>query len=182
VTLHQVNPSGRWPSNVILTDPIFDGDVPGVVGGGEAPSGGRLHVAGDGFTGRWRESEDRVDPAVRTHDYAAEPSEGTYSRFFLIPKSARSEREPLLTPEGHDPAKRFTTHPTVKPLDLMRHLVRLVTPTGGTVLDPFGGSGTTALAAEMEGFQWILIEREAEYVAIAEARLAGTQRGLGLPA
>ena len=75
---------------------------------------------------------------------------------------------------------RANVHPTVKPTGLMRHLVRLVTPTGGTVLDPFLGSGTTALAAEMEGFAWIGIEREAEYVAIAEARLNGTQRGLGL--
>ena len=62
----------------------------------------------------------------------------------------------------------------------MRHLVRLVTPTDGVVLDPFLGSGTTAIAAEMEGFAWIGIEREAEYVAIAEARLNGVQKGLGL--
>ena len=62
----------------------------------------------------------------------------------------------------------------------MRHLVRLVTPAGGVVLDPFLGSGTTAIAAEMEGFAWIGIEREAEYVAIAEARLNGVQKGLGL--
>ena len=75
---------------------------------------------------------------------------------------------------------RENAHPTVKPTDLMRHLVRLVTPPGGVVLDPFLGSGTTALAAEMEGFGWVGIEREAEYVAIAEARLNGTQRGLGL--
>jgi hypothetical protein len=75
---------------------------------------------------------------------------------------------------------RQNQHPTVKPTDLMRHLVRLVTPTGGLVLDPFLGSGTTGLAAEMEGFAWIGIEREAEYVAIAEARLNGTQRGLAL--
>jgi DNA modification methylase len=70
----------------------------------------------------------------------------------------------------------------VKPTELMRHLVRLVTPVGGVVLDPFLGSGTTAIAAEREGFAWIGIEREAEYVAIAEARLNGTQRGLGLSA
>jgi hypothetical protein len=62
----------------------------------------------------------------------------------------------------------------------MRHLVRLVTPSGGTVLDPFLGSGSTALACELEGFPWIGIEKEPEYVAIAEARLNGTQRGLGL--
>lgn len=68
----------------------------------------------------------------------------------------------------------------MKPTELMRHLVRLVTPPGGTVLDPFAGSGSTAIAAELEGFAWIGIEKEAEYVAIAEARLNGTQRGLGL--
>jgi len=76
--------------------------------------------------------------------------------------------------------QRENAHPTVKPTDLMRHLVRLVTPQGGTVLDPFLGSGSTALACELEGFPWIGIEKEPEYVAIAEARLNGTQRGLGL--
>jgi hypothetical protein len=55
-----------------------------------------------------------------------------------------------------------------------------VTPQGGTVLDCFLGSGSTALAAELEGFQWVGIEKEPEYVKIAEARLNGTQRGLGL--
>lgn len=68
----------------------------------------------------------------------------------------------------------------MKPLELMRHLVRLVCPPGGTVLDPFAGSGTTLLAADTEGFGWVGIEREAEYVAIIEARMAGWQRGLGL--
>ena len=128
---------------------------------------------------------------------------GTYSRFFIIPKAARSDREPVLgglplrpagtmaddayawereTERGRQPrnTSRANYHPTVKPTDLMRHLVRLVTPQGGTVLDPFLGSGTTALAAEMEGFAWVGIEREAEYVAIAEARLNGTQKGLSL--
>jgi site-specific DNA-methyltransferase (adenine-specific) len=129
---------------------------------------------------------------------------GTYSRFFLIPKAARTDREPVLggLPERAIKApgmsgvttvtngtsdkqyegntKRANVHPTVKPTDLMRHLVRLVTPPGGVVLDPFLGSGTTAIAAELEGFEWVGIEREAEYCAIAEARLNGTQRGLGL--
>ena len=132
---------------------------------------------------------------------------GTYSRFFLIPKADRADREPVLggLPErvvgptggymgseerpdprpgrvkhGRNATTRANVHPTVKPTDLMRHLVRLVTPAGGVVLDPFLGSGTTAIAAEMEGFSWIGIEREAEYVAIAEARLNGVQKGLGL--
>jgi site-specific DNA-methyltransferase (adenine-specific) len=63
-------------------------------------------------------------------------------------------------------------HPTVKPISLMRWLVRLVTPPGGIVLDPFAGSGTTGCAAALEGFQFIGIEREAEYVEIAERRIA----------
>jgi site-specific DNA-methyltransferase (adenine-specific) len=63
-------------------------------------------------------------------------------------------------------------HPTVKSIALMRWLCRLITPPGGTVLDPFLGSGTTGCAAALERFDFIGIEREAEYVAIAEARIA----------
>jgi hypothetical protein len=163
--------AGRWPANLILTDPIFDGGWDGVVGGGTVDAGGAKNGgATSGFMEGW---------AGRTTADGYGDS-GTYSRFFLIPKSSRSDREPVLLPDGHDPSKRFSTHPTVKPIDLMRHLVRLVTPLGGTVLDPFLGSGTTGLAAEMEGFAWIGIEKEAEYVAIAEARLNGTQRGMAL--
>ena len=62
-------------------------------------------------------------------------------------------------------------HPTVKPTDLMRYLCRLVTPPGGTVLDPFMGSGSTGKAASLEGFKFIGIEREAEYLEIARARI-----------
>jgi len=64
-------------------------------------------------------------------------------------------------------------HPTVKPIELMRYLVRLTkTPTGGVVLDPFTGSGTTGIACVLEGREFIGIEREAEYVEIAEKRIA----------
>lgn len=189
---------GRWPANVVLTDPIFDGEFPGeVVGGGYQSGGGnpaRMLTDGDRVTYR---------PWVRDgpQDTGKVPvdTEGAYSRFFLIPKSGRAEREPVLpilperTPPGWSsgdqapgtfqsqptPARQ-NVHPTVKPLDLIRHLVRLVTPPGGVVLDPFLGSGTTALAAEMEGFGWVGIEREPEYVAIAEARLLHHPRGLGL--
>jgi DNA modification methylase len=62
-------------------------------------------------------------------------------------------------------------HSTVKPTDLMRYLCRLVTPPNGTVLDPFMGSGSTGKAAALEGFSFIGIEREAEYVTIAQARI-----------
>jgi DNA modification methylase len=63
-------------------------------------------------------------------------------------------------------------HPTVKPLALMRYLCRLITPPGGLVLDPFGGSGTTALAAIQEGFHYLLIEQQPEYCEIARKRIA----------
>lgn len=62
-------------------------------------------------------------------------------------------------------------HPTVKAIVLMRWLARLVTPEGGTVLDPFLGSGTTGCAAVLEGYEFVGIEREAYYVAIAEQRI-----------
>lgn len=79
---------------------------------------------------------------------------------------------------GHDDFEWVTgkptknVHPTVKPVDLMRWLVRLVTPPGGLVLDPFAGSGTTGCACAVEGVRFVGIEREAEYAVIAEARIA----------
>ena len=77
---------------------------------------------------------------------------------------------------------RANHHPTVKPTDLMRYLCRLVTPPGGTVLDPFAGSGSTGKACALEGFQFIGIEREAEYVEIARARIAHAELRTHLPA
>lgn len=71
-------------------------------------------------------------------------------------------------------------HPTEKPVALLWQLISTVTPQGGVVLDPFAGSGSTLVAAAEGGYRGIGIEREAEYVAIAEARLNGVQRGLGL--
>jgi hypothetical protein len=83
--------------------------------------------------------------------------------------------EPALSParltiKGN--AASPASHPTVKPLALMRWLCRLVTPPGGTILDPFTGSGSTGAAAVLEGFRFLGIEQEAEYVAIAERRIA----------
>jgi site-specific DNA-methyltransferase (adenine-specific) len=74
-------------------------------------------------------------------------------------------------PTSERPRDGETAHPTVKPLDLMRWLVRLVTPPGGTVLDPFAGSGTTAEACVIEGFKCITIEREADYLPLIVNRL-----------
>jgi hypothetical protein len=88
---------------------------------------------------------------------------GSAARFFYCAKASRAER----TCGG----AIVNGHPTIKPLALMRYLCRLVTPPGGTILDPFMGSGTTGMAAKAEGFEFIGIEREAEYIAIAEARI-----------
>ena len=83
-----------------------------------------------------------------------------WHRYFYCPKVSRKER-------GAD-----NTHPTVKPIDLMAHLVRLTkTPTGGSVLDPFAGSGTTGVACKMEDRFFLGIEREPEFVAIARSRI-----------
>ena len=92
---------------------------------------------------------------------AVEGSSGSAARFFYAAKASRKDRG-----EGN-------THPTVKPTDLMRYLCRLVTPPGGVVLDPFMGSGSTGKAAVLEGFRFVGVEREAEYVEIARARIAG---------
>ena len=71
-------------------------------------------------------------------------------------------------------AKNF--HPTVKPTDLMRYLIKLVTPPGGVVLDPFTGSGSTGKAAILEGFDFIGIELTEEYLPIIEGRLAHAEK------
>ena len=67
---------------------------------------------------------------------------------------------------------RRNFHPTVKPVALMRYLVRMVTPPNGTVLDPFAGSGTTLVAAVLEGFDAIGMEMTADYLPIIEGRVA----------
>ena len=84
---------------------------------------------------------------------------GGASRFFYCPKASKKDRN-----EGN-------IHPTVKPTDLMAYLVRLVTPKGGTVLDPFMGSGSTGKASVREGMNFIGIEREDEYMEIAKTRI-----------
>ncbi|MHA1160162.1 DNA-methyltransferase [Rahnella sp. CFA14(1/10)] len=85
------------------------------------------------------------------------------SRFFYCAKASKKDRD-----EGNN-------HMCVKPTELMRYLCRLVTPPGGTVLDPFMGSGSTGKAAAMEGFCFIGIEREENYVKIARRRIASAR-------
>ena len=83
---------------------------------------------------------------------------GSAARFFYCAKASKADRA-------------GSRHPTVKPIKLMQWLCRMVTPPGGTVLDPFAGSGTTGAAAIIEGFQPLLIERELEYIADIKNRL-----------
>tara|TARA_B110000503_G_scaffold67730_1_gene105994 strand:+ start:573 stop:1670 length:1098 start_codon:yes stop_codon:yes gene_type:complete len=90
------------------------------------------------------------------------------SRFFYVAKASKRDRNEGL--EGSN------LHPTVKPTTLMRYLVKLVTPPGGTVLDPFTGSGSTGKAAILEGFDFIGIELTEEYLPIIEARLAHAEK------
>jgi len=85
--------------------------------------------------------------------------------FIYCPKASSSERDAGL--EGIE-----TRHPTVKPLALMQYLIKLITPPGGVVLDPFLGSGTTAVAAILDGFDWIGCEMTKEYWPIIEGRVA----------
>jgi site-specific DNA-methyltransferase (adenine-specific) len=92
-----------------------------------------------------------------TRDYGNDS--GSAARFFYTAKADKGDR-------------LSSKHPTVKPVDLMAYLCRLVCPPGGIVLDPFAGSGSTGMACMRDGFDAILIEREAEYVADIKRRIA----------
>ena len=93
----------------------------------------------------------------------------------LEPKNHMRVNAPRKSEEEKYATKRANNHPTVKPTDLMAWLVRLITPPGGIVLDPFAGSGTTGVAAKNLGFNYILIEKQDEYIPIIKARLSAVQ-------
>jgi len=149
---------------------------------------------GTGRSGEMSDNSLGRYPANVMHDGL----EQEWARFFYCPKVSKNERNRGLDDfeekktssmsgrrDPHDMEKskidndvtgRFVTerkniHPTVKPVELMKYLCRLVTPKGGTVLDPFMGSGTTGMAAKDEGFEFIGIEKEKEYYEIAEQRI-----------
>jgi site-specific DNA-methyltransferase (adenine-specific) len=145
------NEQGRWPANLIHdgSDEVLQAfpDAPGqlyTVKGTE-PSSPFANVYGD-MPNRAGSAEPRGDS-------------GSAARFFYCAKATTEERG-----EGNN-------HPTVKPVELMRWLTRLVTPKGGLVLDPFMGSGSTALACDAEQFNFIGCELSADYAAIAERRI-----------
>lgn len=132
---------GRWPANL-----IHDGSAEVIEAFPEAP--GQQRASSD--TDR---SQGVCYGAIKvngTQDYQPRDEGGSAARFFYSAKADADDRI-------------GSKHPTVKPVDLMRYLVRLVTPPGGTVLDCFAGTGTTGEAAWREGFKAILIEREPEY-------------------
>jgi DNA modification methylase len=190
-------PGDRWPANVLL-DEEAAAQLDEQTGKlhSQDPStrahGGAGKFANQGADGDWR--------TMRGAEgwYA---DKGGPSRFYYVAKAGTKERnaglegfeeQPTASAVGMgavtarnwgDPdAKVYegkttarNTHPTVKPIALMQWLVRMVTPPGGKVLDPFTGSGTTGIAAVREGFTFIGIEREAEYVAIAKARIGNDE-------
>jgi site-specific DNA-methyltransferase (adenine-specific) len=179
---------GRWPANLIHdgNDEVVGLFPANVKGGTWNRTAGARHFNNDG----------------QPTDYQTSGSDGTTgsaARFFYCAKASKADRDEgcegiaeklvvrMATQNGTSdtPSKameRFAAaarnhHPTVKPTALMRYLCRLVTPPGGVVLDPFTGSGSTGKGAVLEGFRFIGIEREAEYVEIAKARIAAVSGG-----
>ena len=150
---------GRWPTNVVL-DEDAAGDLDqqtGVLTSGANPT----RRGSDKFRDTYGEfaGQEECTPARGV-------DAGGASRFF---PTFRYEAK---APASERPRVDGEAHETVKPLELMRWLVRLVAPPGGVVLDPFAGSGTTAEACVIEGFSCIAVEREARYLPLIVARLA----------
>ena len=174
---------GRWPANVIHdgSEEVLEGFP--ITGPSKTtlknPNGKVLTNAFGGFAGQPGFIDGHNDNG------------GSASRFFYCAKASKSERNAGLEglPERNNAEREGRTsglnsaghqkptisqnfHPTVKPIALMRYLVKLVTPPNGTVLDPFLGSGTTAVAAILEGFNWMGCEMTEDYWPIIEARVA----------
>jgi len=184
---------GRWPANVIHdgSDEVVNlfPQAKGMATQNSSP----LHV----YTGNSLNHSTTTFPPVRE----GYNDSGSAARFFYCAKASKADRDEgcdgLAEREAadfdHRPSGDFAErmnrdrpdvirrnhHPTVKPTALMRYLCRLVTPPGGVVLDPFTGSGSTGKAAVLEGFDFVGIEREAEYVEIAKARIAAADGGAG---
>lgn len=146
---------GRWPANL-----CHDGSeevlarFPETESGLLQPHHTRSKAKQQNVYGEWADG-----PGSNFEGAPSFGDSGSAARFFYTAKATTAERG-----EGN-------THPTVKPIALMRWLVRLVTPPGGTVLDPFMGSGSTLIAADAEQFHAIGCELSPEYAAIAERRI-----------
>lgn len=177
-------PSGRFPANV-----CHDGS-PEVVSRfpAAAPASAPVHKrGGDKFRNTYGAFAGNTDEAGSTF----QGDSGSAARFFYCAKASKRDRDEgcehlglaenpgVLRLRSDDHAKRkgatsnarANSHPTVKPTDLMRWLVRLVCPPGGLVFDPFTGSGSTGKAALLEGRRFLGAEMTAEYIPIARARI-----------
>jgi site-specific DNA-methyltransferase (adenine-specific) len=141
--------AGRWPANVLHdgSDEVLEAFA----------AFGEKIARNGGVTYGKRQAEGYGMGAAETPVYR---DSGSAARFFYSAKADAEDR-------------CCSKHPTIKPLSLMSWLVRLITPPGGTVLDPFAGTGTTLLAADRQQMNAIGIEREAEYVADIHRRLRG---------
>jgi len=147
--------SGRWPANVILDESQAAelDKQSGYLAASKRTARRDYTYNNDGFL-----SQNDDFNKGETLGYT---DTGGASRFFYIPKAGNNER----------PRDGDTTHPTVKPLDLMRYLVRLVTPPKGRILDPFAGTGTTLEAAIIEGFHSTGVEQDPTYLPLIRQRL-----------
>jgi site-specific DNA-methyltransferase (adenine-specific) len=179
------NPEGRFPANVILDEEA------GEVLDKQAPKTGAFAPVKSGQNGDskgiYGDFANKGDDGASFHDGELIGA----SRFFYCAKASKEERNVGCygfdakkldesrkegNPGGDNPRNRGVNpqsnfHPTVKPLSLMRYFCRLVTPVGGTVLDPYAGSGTTVVGAKLEGFNYIAYEKEKEYCDISRARV-----------
>ncbi|WP_414488788.1 DNA-methyltransferase [Stenotrophomonas maltophilia] len=178
---------GRWPANL-----IHDGSDEVLEAFPNAP--GQQRDTGPMFA----RTAQVYGEFAGVSEHRARGDSGSAARFFYCAKATREDRNDGLDSdpvpavsagatmrdrETADWSKRNGNHhPTVKPTNLMRYLCRLVTPAGGLVLDPFMGSGSTGKAAVLEGFQFVGIEQDPVYAAIAEARIRVAQPGLPLGA
>lgn len=156
---NQPDTEGRHPSNLILdgSDEVLSlfGESKGQQGAvrGDEPSGVTKDIYGK-FNGR-------VPAPVRGDT-------GLAARFY---HQFPLDIEPIIcNPKAGKKDRAGSKHPTVKPVALMQYLIRHITPPGGVVLDPFAGSGTTAVAAQNEGFDCILMEAEPEYIEFLKKR------------
>jgi len=172
----KVNPPGRWPANL-----IHDGSDEVVALFPTNRPAGHVPARGKGNPFGGENNKERDGGGYSMGD------SGSAARFFYCAKASRSERnagceelETIIskrTQAGGDDTRgrpipqNHNHHATVKPVALMRYLCRLVTPPGGIVLDPFLGSGTTAIACVQEGFRCIGIERKSDYCEIAAKRI-----------
>jgi DNA modification methylase len=159
--LSEPHTAGRWPTNVVL-DEAAAAQLDAQSGTSKSPKPYVQQTREKGEVYGLGSLDDKHGKVSTHHG-----DSGGASRFFPV------FRYEAKAPTAERPKIRGVAHPTVKPLDLMRWLVRLVTPPGGIVCDPFAGTGTTGHAARAEGFRAVLIELDDEHIPLIVSRLDG---------